>query len=93
MAQDPLTYTPECISQLLERLRPFELSKGEVVMIINLRPASIAVLNTVVEDMAERFTDEQQEEIIGAIAEILGEAIPAVPAGEQGAGDVSMNDA
>lgn len=46
-------------------------------MIINLRPASIAALNAIVEEMSDRFSDEQQEELIGIIAEVLGQFVPA----------------
>lgn len=42
-------------------------------MILNLRPASVAALNTVIEEMAERFNDEQQEEMVNIILEILGQ--------------------
>lgn len=41
-------------------------------MILNLRPASVAALNTVVEEMTERFDETQQEEIVNIIAEVLG---------------------
>ncbi|PNY26408.1 DNA-directed RNA polymerase III subunit RPC9 [Tolypocladium capitatum] len=94
LSQTPVTYRPQCISQLLERLRPYELSKGEVIMILNLRPASVAALNTVVEDMAERFNDEQQEDMVNIVAQVLGrfEAHAASP-NEAGGADVSMNDA
>lgn len=42
-------------------------------MILNLRPASVAALNTVIEEMSERFNDEQQEEIVNIILEVLGQ--------------------
>ncbi|POR33909.1 DNA-directed RNA polymerase III subunit RPC9 [Tolypocladium paradoxum] len=98
LSQTPVTYHAQCISQLLERLRPYELSKGEVIMILNLRPASVAALNTVVEDMAERFNDEQQEEMVNIVAQVLGQFEPhAAEAGDATraaeAADVSMNDA
>ncbi|KAL7944647.1 RNA polymerase Rpb4 domain-containing protein [Trichoderma barbatum] len=73
LSQKPSTYAPDCISQLLERLSPYELSKGEVVMILNLRPASVAALNTVIEEMGERFSEEQQEEMVTIILEVLGQ--------------------
>lgn len=64
-------------------------------MILNLRPASVAALNTVIEDMTERFNEEQQEAIVVAIAEILGE-FPAPAETEepeaQEDGDVAMNE-
>lgn len=41
-------------------------------MIMNLRPANAGNLNSIVEEMEDRFTDEQQEEIVAIIAEVLG---------------------
>lgn len=41
-------------------------------MIMNLRPANAGNLNSVVEEMEDRFSDEQQEEIVAIIAEVLG---------------------
>lgn len=95
MSQKPITYTPACITSLIERLRPYDLSKGEVLMILNLRPGSVPVLNTVVEDMAERFTDDQQIEMIDIVIDVLGcfpeENAPA--SNGQADGDVPMDDA
>ncbi|KAF4453220.1 DNA-directed RNA polymerase III subunit rpc9 [Fusarium austroafricanum] len=92
LSQEPLPYTEGCISTLLERLRPYNLAKGEVVMIINLRPASVAALNTVVEEMSERFNEEQQEAMVNIIAEVLGQ-FPAAEEGAEEGADTSMNDA
>jgi hypothetical protein len=95
LGQSPPPYTPECVPQLLERLRPYDLSKGEVVMILNLRPASIPELNTFVEDMAERFTPQQQKEIVTVVGEVLGYPDPPADQGGDDAadGDVAMGDA
>ncbi|KAF4967775.1 hypothetical protein FZEAL_10491 [Fusarium zealandicum] len=94
LCQDPLPYNQSCIAQLLERLRPYNLAKGEVVMILNLRPASVAALNTIVEEMSERFDEEQQEAIVNIIAEVLGQFPVEAQDDEAEAGaDVSMNDA
>ena len=41
-------------------------------MILNLRPSSIAVLSTVIEDMEERFSDDEQAAILEVIAQVLG---------------------
>ncbi|KAK1253871.1 hypothetical protein MKX07_001948 [Trichoderma sp. CBMAI-0711] len=87
LSQKPSTYTPDCISRLLERLSPYELSKGEVVMILNLRPASVAALNTVIEEMAERFSDEQQEEMVAIISEVLGQFDDAAQGSANDTGD------
>lgn len=48
-------------------------------MILNLRPASVAALNTVIEEMSERFSDEQQEEMVAIILEVLGQFEAAQP--------------
>ncbi|KAF5022619.1 hypothetical protein F66182_5334 [Fusarium sp. NRRL 66182] len=94
LSQEPLPYTEGCITTLLERLRPYNLAKGEVVMILNLRPASAAALNTVVEDMSERFNEDQQEAMVNIIHQVLGQfPAPEDGAEEEGGPDVSMNDA
>jgi uncharacterized protein YdbL (DUF1318 family) len=41
-------------------------------MIMNIRPASESNLNTVLEQMEERFTDEEQGQIVAIIGEVLG---------------------
>jgi hypothetical protein len=41
-------------------------------MILNLRPTKPESLNTIVEEMEDRFPDEQQNEIVAVIAEVLG---------------------
>ena len=98
LSQKPTTYSPKAIPVLMDRLRPYELSKGELVMVLNLRPSSVPALNTVVEDMEDRFPYEKQEEIVNIIAEVLG-AFPEPVAeegaenGEVGADDVAMEEA
>lgn len=97
-----MPYKPESIATLLERVRPFDLSKGEVVMILNIRPWSLPGLNSVVDDMAERLTEDQQMELLTIIADVLGKYTPppakAAPADGQGAGggengaDVTMGN-
>ncbi|PHH63263.1 hypothetical protein CDD81_6120 [Ophiocordyceps australis] len=73
LAQEPPTYSDERIAQLLEGLRRYTLSKGEVLVILNLRPTSVVALNTIVDDLGERFTEEQQEQIVAVIVEVLGQ--------------------
>jgi hypothetical protein len=66
-----------------------DLAKGEVLMILNVRPSSIAVLSTVIEDMEERFSDDEQAAILEVIVEVLGRDEPsgeeAVDSAEGGA--------
>ncbi|KAI1867139.1 uncharacterized protein JN550_007191 [Neoarthrinium moseri] len=73
LSQEPCTYNEQSISRLLERLRPYEITKGEMIMIVNLRPTNPVALNTVIEDMEDRFDQSQQEDISAGIAEVLGE--------------------
>jgi DNA-directed RNA polymerase subunit F len=77
LSQKPTLYNEKCIATLLERLRPYELPKSEVVMILNVRPPSASVLNAIIEDMYERFTEEQLEDIMNIIFEVLGQFPPA----------------
>lgn len=62
---------------------------------LNIRPASIPALNSIVEDMSVRFTDEQQEEMVTAIASVLGQFEPTAAQAEANGGgaDISMDDA
>lgn len=73
-------------------------------MILNIRPASLAALNAVVDDMPDRLTEDQQAELLTIIAEVLGKFPPRpaaatdAPADGQGAGggeagaDVTMGE-
>ena len=53
-------------------LSPFNLTKPEVLMILNLRPASESVLYNVIEDCEQRFKEDKQQEIFDIIGDILG---------------------
>ncbi|KAK0706451.1 RNA polymerase Rpb4-domain-containing protein [Lasiosphaeria miniovina] len=74
-------YSPSSVSQLLEKLRDAnlrsELAKGEVLSILNLRPTSSALLSTAIEDMEERFSEDEQNKIVEIIIEVLGRDEPA----------------
>jgi len=69
-------YSHEAILRLADRLRHenfgSELSKGELLSLTNLRPASNAVLWTIIDDIEERFTEDEQRRILDIIAEVLG---------------------
>ena len=53
------------------------------------RPSSIAALNTIVEDMGERFDEEQQEAMMAVVAEVLGQFDP--PDTADGADEDTVN--
>ncbi|KAK6084193.1 RNA polymerase III subunit C17 [Seiridium cupressi] len=87
LSQKPSPYDEQSISRLLERLRSYEITKGEMIMILNLRPTNPVALNTVIEDMEVRFGQEQQEDISAGIAEVLGQ-FPEEEGTEEDQGDV-----
>lgn len=68
----PFPYSQNTIRDLLTRLREFHLTKAEIIMIMNLRPSKPENLFTVIEEMEERFDDDQQIAIVEAIADVLG---------------------
>ncbi|KAI0013188.1 HRDC-like protein [Xylariaceae sp. FL0662B] len=73
LSQKPLPYDSSSISVLVKRLHPYNISKGELIMLLNMRPTSIPTLNSVIEDMELRFDEEKQLEIINIIIEVLGQ--------------------
>jgi hypothetical protein len=79
-------YSPAAVVQLLERINNesfrSELAKGEVLSILNLRPNSTALLSTVVEDMEDRFTEDEQAKLVEIIGDVLGRDDPPVDAEE-----------
>jgi hypothetical protein len=68
-----LTYDANSIPKLLARLRKYDITKGEMIMIINLRPTDPPMLNTIIESMGDRFDEEEQLDIVAGIAEVLGQ--------------------
>ncbi|CAG9979266.1 unnamed protein product [Clonostachys byssicola] len=94
LSQTPTTYHADSIPTLLERLRPYDLTKGELIMILNLRPCSVPALNTTIEDMEVRFTEDQQMEILTIITEVLGQFDPPEETEDaEAVADTSMADA
>ncbi|KAK0615833.1 RNA polymerase Rpb4-domain-containing protein [Bombardia bombarda] len=81
-------YSAASIPLLMEKLREANLrnslEKGEVLSILNLRPAGVAQLSTAIEDMEERFTEEEQQKIVDITAEVLGRDEPEVVDEENG---------
>ncbi|KAL2258140.1 hypothetical protein VTK26DRAFT_8676 [Humicola hyalothermophila] len=74
--EEKQSYNAAVIPRLLEQLReanlPSELTKGELLQILNLRPTSSALLSTAIEDMEERFTEDEQNRIVDIIVGVLG---------------------
>jgi hypothetical protein len=76
LSQKPLTYDVSSIPVLLRRLQPYGITKGECIMVVNLRPTTHPALNAVLEEMEGRFDEQQQEELLNIIIEVLGEFPP-----------------
>ncbi|TVY54055.1 DNA-directed RNA polymerase III subunit rpc9 [Lachnellula suecica] len=72
LAYDKLPYNDDTITNLLKELRSWEITKGEVIMMLNLRPTKLENLNTIIQEMEERFTEEEQNAILAAIVKVLG---------------------
>ncbi|SZF04644.1 unnamed protein product [Blumeria hordei] len=74
LASEPFPYHEQTIRTLLEKLRCWDFTKAEIIMIINLRPTKPENLNTVIEEMDSRFPEEDtQSEICAAIMGVLGQ--------------------
>jgi hypothetical protein len=43
-----------------------------MLMMLNLRPQSVGVLDTIIEEMESRFDDTQQELILNIVGDVLG---------------------
>jgi hypothetical protein len=73
LGNKPLPYNSNSIRTLIERLRPYNLAKAEMLMIFNHRPTHISHLSFLLEEVGERFPEiETQWEIVKIIAEVLG---------------------
>ncbi|KLU81686.1 hypothetical protein MAPG_00770 [Magnaporthiopsis poae ATCC 64411] len=85
LSQQPSAYDQDSIATLVERLAEFGLSKGEVLMIINLRPTELPGLYVCVEEMAERYSADQQSRMLDIVVQVLG-CFPRAD-GEYGGGE------
>ncbi|KAG5889967.1 hypothetical protein JTB14_020255 [Gonioctena quinquepunctata] len=56
--------TPENIRECLKELASFNLSKTEMLMMINLPPTTALEIQLMVEESEERLTEEQVEKIL-----------------------------
>ncbi|MCJ1473724.1 hypothetical protein MMC13_002375 [Lambiella insularis] len=65
-------YSAAATRTLLQRLKPYHLTKAETLMVLNLRPRDLGLLDCVVEECDERFSEEQQEAILRIVGEVLG---------------------
>ncbi|PSR87032.1 RNA polymerase II [Coniella lustricola] len=72
LSQHPITYNGLTVHRLVDQLHNYELSKGEMIIILNVRPENLAVLSSCIEDFMTRFTEDQQNEMQAIIEQVLG---------------------
>lgn len=54
-------------------LYQYDIEKAEFLQIINLRPTTPPELDVIIEEMEDRFTEAQIEEMLAIVKEILGD--------------------
>ncbi len=76
LGSKPFPYDENTIYNLLERLRPYDLTIAEIIMIMDTRPASAAVLQNLIQEFDQRFeeigSEEARQDILAIIADVLG---------------------
>ncbi|CAK5274723.1 unnamed protein product [Mycena citricolor] len=72
---------PEAITQLVKSLAPYDLTKAEMLQIVNLAPQSHIELYVIVEELEDRLA-ERMEEAIAHVKRSLGQGgVPIADAG------------
>lgn len=71
---DQKCFNKAAIRNLIVQLKQHRLMKGELLMMLNLRPQDLGLLDCVVEECDLRFTEEEQEQILEIIGRVLGDA-------------------
>lgn len=59
------------IKSLVTRLQCYNLTKAELVMIINLAPEELGLLDCIVEECDLRFSEEDQLGILEVVRDVL----------------------
>ncbi|CAK7263265.1 hypothetical protein SEPCBS57363_000464 [Sporothrix epigloea] len=72
LSQQPVTYSTDAVTQLVKRLREFDLAKGELLMILNMRPQTPAQLHACVEEVEGRLDEDKQSQLLDIVSEVLG---------------------
>ncbi|KAI9874301.1 MAG: hypothetical protein M1830_009902 [Pleopsidium flavum] len=83
----PSKYNESTIQTLMQALQPYDLTKAELLMIINLRPDNAGVLDCIVEELDQRFSEEVQEEMLRVVVDVLGAREEDGEDGEDGEGE------
>ncbi|TKX21315.1 putative RNA polymerase Rpb4 [Elsinoe australis] len=72
------------IIQLMEALEPrVQLTKTELLMLVNQRPHNREMMLPMIEDVESRYSEEDQNFIVEKVVEVLGAARPVTPDPDQ----------
>jgi len=82
------------VRNLIVRLKDYNLAKGELLMILNLKPQDLGFLDCVLEECDLRFTQEQQEDMLMIIEEYMNSGVSNGGKADQknGQGDVEEEE-
>ncbi|KND05044.1 uncharacterized protein SPPG_00721 [Spizellomyces punctatus DAOM BR117] len=72
------------VQQFKEALQRYDITKAEKLMLLNIRPRSIAELNPLIEDIDDRLSQDQQEDLVGLIQQLLPYEEPLLDAADEG---------
>lgn len=61
----------EQLAAFIEGVKPFQLTKSEIVQLINHRPPSVVEIFLCIEDCEERFEEAQIEELLSLVQQHL----------------------
>ncbi|KAJ1557299.1 hypothetical protein HK405_000315 [Cladochytrium tenue] len=72
LARTPAAYQDaETLAAFNAAVAPFGLTRAERLMLLNLRPASAVELFSIVEEIGERLSEEQQEQLLEIVQSTL----------------------
>ena len=63
--------TADHIRDFLIAMKPFKLTKGEKLMLLNNPPSSALEVQVMVDESEERFTEDEVEKLLRTIQEVL----------------------
>ncbi|GAA5794978.1 RNA polymerase Rpb4-domain-containing protein [Helicostylum pulchrum] len=87
------TQTPEQVSDFLQALSKYDLTKAEKLQILNWRPKSTVEIYLIIEECEERFSEEDLEEMLNSIITTLPRDDDEVEEEEEeGEGEVMEED-
>lgn len=61
----------ECINDFVEKCKKYDLTKAEIISIINTRPSSAAQMFTIIEKCSERGMADILEELVEMVTQLL----------------------